>query len=120
MKLDSVIIGETRERKPVYGTVKANFSIFEKNISSSGLLNMVITDWNSKQIVYQQKFQGNYVWKDTWASYKGDDRALNKQQLAMTKRRESLPPPPNALFAEFTKPIYNQLVDNISYFYNNY
>ncbi|WP_175633679.1 hypothetical protein [Pedobacter ghigonis] len=120
LKRDSVVIGETRERKPIYGTVKATLSIFEKNISSSGLLDMSIMDWNTKKLVRQQKFPGTYVWRDSWASYKGDDRALSKQQLAMTKRRELLPPPPSTLFLEFTKPIYNQLVDDIGYYYNNY
>ncbi len=120
LKRDSVVIGETRDKKPVYGTVKATLSIFEKNISSSGLLDMSITDWKTRKLVHQQKFPGTYVWKDSWGSYKGDDRALTKLQLAITKRREQLPPPPNALFLEFTKTIYNQLVDDISYYYNNY
>lgn len=120
LKGDSVVIGETRERKPIYGTVKATLSIFEKQISSSGLLDMTISDWQSKKIVRQQKFPGTYVWVDSWANYKGDDRALTKQQLAMTRRREVVPPPPNALFLEFTKPIYSDLVNAISYFYNNY
>jgi hypothetical protein len=120
LKRDSVVIGETRDKKPVYGTVKATLSIFEKNISSSGLLDMSITDWKTRKLVRQQKFPGTYVWRDSWASYKGDDRALSNQQLAITRRRETLPPPPSALFLEFTKPIYNQLVDDISYYYNNY
>ena len=120
LKLDSVIIGETRDKKAVYGTVKATLSIFEKNISSSGLLDMTITDWQSRKIIKQQKFPGTYVWRDSWASYQGDDRALNNNQLAMTRRKEILPPPPGALFLEFTKPIYNQLVDDISAFYNSY
>ncbi|MDN3587814.1 hypothetical protein QWY86_14120 [Pedobacter aquatilis] len=120
LKRDSVVVGETRDRKPVYGTVKATLSIFEKNISSSGLLDMTISDWQSKKIVRQQKFPGTYIWSDSWASYKGDDRALSKQQLAMTRRREIVPPPPEALFLEFTKPIYSDLVNSISYFYNNY
>ncbi|RZK13993.1 MAG: hypothetical protein EOO86_19360, partial [Pedobacter sp.] len=120
LKRDSVVIGETRERKPIYGTVRATLSIFEKNISSSGLLDMTIMDWETKKIVRQQKFPGTYVWRDSWASYKGDDRALDKNQFAMTRRKEILPPPPSALFLEFTKPIYSQLVDNISGFYNNY
>lgn len=120
LKRDSVVIGETRERKPIYGTVRATLSIFEKNISSSGLLDMSIMDWQTKKIVRQQKFPGTYVWRDSWASYKGDDRTLDKHQLAMTRRKEILPPPPSALFLEFTKPIYSQLVDNISSFYNNY
>ena len=120
LKRDSVVIGETRERKPVYGTVKATLSIFDKNVSSSGLLDMTIMEWQSKKVIRQQKFPGTYVWRDSWASYKGDDRALDKNQLLLTRRKESLPPPPNVLFLEFTKPIYSQLVDQIGYFYNNY
>jgi hypothetical protein len=120
LERDSVVIGETRNKKPIYGTVKATLSIFEKNISSSGLLDLSITDWKTKKLVRQQKFPGTYIWKDSWASYKGDDRALSKQQLAMTRRKEQLPPPPSTLFLEFTKPIYNQFVEDISYYYNNY
>lgn len=120
IKRDSVEIGQTREGKPVYGTVRATLSIFEKNISSSGLLDMTITDWQSRKIVTQQKFPGTYVWRDSWASFKGDERALTKQQLALTRRKQILPPPPSTLFLEFTKPIYNQLVDQVSYFYSNY
>lgn len=120
LKRDSVVIGETRERKPIYGTVSATLSIFEKNISSSGLLDMTIMDWQSKKIVRQQKFPGTFVWRDSWGSYKGDDRALNKNQLAITRKREVLPPPPSTMFLEFTKPIYSQLIDNLSGFYNSY
>jgi len=120
LQRDSIVIGETRDKKPVYGSVKATLSIFDKNISSSGLLDLSITDWKTRKLVYQKKFPGTYVWRDSWASYKGDDRALTKQQLAITKRKEQLPPPPSALFLAFTKPIYNQLVDDISYYYNNY
>lgn len=120
LKRDSVVIGETRDRKPVYGTVKASLSIFDKKISSSGLLDLTITDWQSRKIIRQQKFPGTYVWQDSWANYKGDDRALSKQQIALCNRRESRPPEPGVLFLEFTKPIYSQLVSDISYFYNNY
>jgi len=120
LQRDSIVIGETRDKKPVYGSVKATLSIFDKNISSSGLLDLSITDWKTRKLVYQKKFPGTYVWRDSWASYKGDDRALTKPQLAITKRKEQLPPPPSALFLAFTKPIYNQLVDDISYYYNNY
>ncbi|GGH13687.1 hypothetical protein [Pedobacter zeae] len=120
LKRDSVVIGETRTKRPVYGTVKATLSIFEKNISSSGLLDMSITDWKTRKLLRQQKFPGTYIWCDSWASFQGDERALSKEQLIMTRRKETLPPPPSALFLEFTKPIYNQLVDDIGYYYANY
>lgn len=120
LKKDSVVIGQTRANGPIYGTVKATMSIFEKKVSSSGLLSLTITDWQSRKLLRQQRLAGTYVWQDSWATYKGDERALTKQQLAMTSKREVMPPAPATLFVEFTKPIYSQLVEEINYFYNKY
>lgn len=120
LKKDSVVISRGRTNDPVYGTVKATLSIFEKKITSSGLLALTITDWQTRKVLRQQRLAGAYVWQDSWASFKGDERALTKQQLAMTNRKEMLPPPPANLFLEFTKPIYGQLVDEVNYFYNKY
>lgn len=120
VKRDSVVIGETRTKAKVYGTVTATLSIFDKQVSSSGLLAMTIFDNQTQRIIRQQNIPGTYIWQDSWASYRGDDRALTNQQLQMTKRREIAPPPPATLFVEFTKPIYAQLVNEISNFYNRY
>jgi len=120
VKKDSVIIGESRNREKVYGTVRGTLSIFDKRVSSSGLLSMVISDLSTNKIIRQQKLPGTFVWQDNWATFKGDERALDRQQLAMTKRREVLPPPPATLFVEFTKPIYAQLVDQVNSFYSRY
>ncbi|WP_443945040.1 hypothetical protein ACJVDH_19305 [Pedobacter sp. AW1-32] len=120
LKRDSVVVGETRDRKPIYGTVKATLSVFEKQVGSTGVLDLTITDWKTHTKLRQQKFNGSYIWKDAWATYKGDDRALDKQQLAWTNKRELLPPSANALFLEFTKPIYSQLVNYIGGFYDGY
>jgi hypothetical protein len=120
MKRDSVIIGQTRQNKPIFATVKATFSTFNKEVASSGLLRLTITDLQTQRIMKQQRLTGTYVWQDSWSSYKGDDRALTNQQLKMTGKRELMPPSPDVLFIAFTKPIYNQLVDEVSYFYNQY
>ena len=120
LKKDSVVIGETRADGKVYGTVTATLSIFDKQVTSSGLLSFTILDYNSNRIVRQQKLPGTFIWQDSWASYRGDERALNNQQFNMTKRREILPPAPEALFIEFTKPIYAQLVDEVNSFYSRY
>lgn len=120
MKRDSVLIGESRANGKVYATVTATLTVFDKQVSSSGLLAMTIVDYQTNKIIRQQRLPGTFVWQDSWASYKGDDRALTNQQLQMTKRRELLPPAPATLFVEFTKPIYAQLVDEISSFYNRY
>jgi hypothetical protein len=120
MKKDSVIVGYTRTKRPIYGTVKANFSFFDKKISSSGLLSLMITDWDTRKVLKQQELSGTYVWQDNWARYRGDERALTHQQLKLICKREVLPPTPEVLFLEFTKPIYAQLVNEVNYFYNQF
>lgn len=120
LKRDSVKIGETRANGPIYGTVKASLSIFEKQVTSSGLLAMEVFDYQSKKILRQRKLAGSYVWADQWATFNGDERALTKEQIEITKRKELNPPAPSALFLEFTKPIYSQLVSEISNYYDRY
>jgi hypothetical protein len=116
---DSVKLG-TADGKNVYGTVRAKVSLFEKTISSAGLLNVEVTDWKTKNTLTQEKMQGSFVWSDKWGSYKGDERALSKEYQTLINRRESLAPLPQELFLEFTKPLYAQLTDKIRRFYSRY
>ena len=119
VKRDSVKLG-TSEGKDVYGTVKAQVSVFEKTISSAGLLNVKVIDWQTKNTLSHEKMEGTFVWQDKWGSYKGDERALSKEDKSLVKRREGFPPPPEELFIEFTKPLYAQLTEKIKRFYNRY
>ncbi len=114
---DSVKIGETRANGPIYGKVNATLSTFTKQVSSTGLLELKITDWESGKLLKTKRIGGSFVWEDQWANYKGDERALSKFQLSLVKKKERRPPPAADLFVEFTKPIYTQLVSEISTFY---
>lgn len=120
VKRDSVVIADRGVRGKVYGTVKATLSIFDKAVSSSGLLRYTIVDLTSDKVLRNQNLAGTFVWQDSWASFEGDSRALTKEQIALTRKKEILPPPPPDLFVEFTKPIYSQLTTAISNFYRNY
>ena len=119
LRRDSVVIGENRQGK-TYGTVYANYSVFEKQVTSSGLLNFAVIDLNTNKRLRNQKLVGTHVWIDQWAAYSGDRRALNVQQYNLTRKPEVMPPPPGNLFVEFTKPIYSQLVEQINAFYSRY
>lgn len=120
IKKENVLVGYTDQKRPVYSTVKARLSIFDKSISSGGLLDMSIIDARTNRPLHQQKMPGTFVWQDSWAAYTGDERALSKEQLAMCRKKEVMPPPPQTLFLEFTKPIYSQTVNAINGFYNRY
>jgi hypothetical protein len=120
---DSVRVGETKlEGKviPVYNTVKATLTTYRKEVTSSGLLSMVVIDGKTNGVLATRKFNGQHSWVSTWGRFNGDERALTAQQLALCKQKESQPPQNQDLFLEFTKPIFDQLVPAIKGFYASY
>ena len=117
---DSVKVGEVKmEGKlvPVYNTVKAKYTVTRKEVVSNGLLSMVVMDARTNGILAHKKFTGEFLWVSSWARFNGDERALNTQQLALCKQKETQPPGAQDLFLEFTKPIYNQLIPALKGFY---
>jgi len=120
---DSVKVGEAKvdgKTVPVYNTVKAKLTTYRKELTSNGLLSMVVVDAKTNGILTTQKFNGEFVWVSQWARFNGDERALTDQQLKICQLREQQPPHPQDLFLEFTKPIYNRLVPAVRGFYQNY
>jgi hypothetical protein len=120
---DSVKVGEAKiegKTVPVYNTVKAKFTTFRKELTSTGLLSMVVVDAKTNGILTTRKFSGQFVWISEWARFNGDERALSDDQLKICRLREQQPPNPQDLFLEFTKPIYNQLIPAVRGFYQNY
>ena len=109
---DSVKVGEVTDslgkKYAVYGEVKADLQRYEKTIESGGLLNIAIVDPNNQSILFQQKIPSTKEKKNDWATYQGDKRALTKEELALTREKELLPPPPQDLFYSFTRPLFDQ------------
>ncbi len=120
---DSVKTGEATvngKKVPVYDKVKAKLTHSRKTVKSGGELDMQIQDYTTQKIVYQTKIPGEYVWVSEWGSFNGDERALTPEQKRMTNSKELLPPAPQQLFVEFSKPIYNQLTNRLRGFYEKY
>ncbi len=121
---DSVKIGEVTVpeagKKPVYGTVKAKFKLSRKEVISKGLLSIRVIDANNSAVLLHRKFPGEFIWFSEWASFNGDERALTKEQLALSELSEVPPPPPQQLFIEFTKPIFSQLTGSVREFYSRF
>ncbi|MEO5909712.1 MAG: hypothetical protein ABIP95_02435 [Pelobium sp.] len=121
IKKDNIKIGVTRDslKKPIYATVTGKLTTFQKTITSSGLLDFQIRDMNGKMITHE-KMPGTFVWEDSWGVYRGDERALTNEDKVLLRRKETVPPAPQALFLEFTKPIYDQLINKVRRFYTSY
>ncbi|MBV4357139.1 hypothetical protein [Pinibacter aurantiacus] len=124
VKRDSVKIGTSRDKSgtpfDVYGTVTARVTAYTRNIDSRGLLDVYITDYTTNRSLASRRFTGGYTWATSWGSFNGDERALTVDELAMIGRQPGVPPPPQQLFVEFTKPLYTQATDFIRSFYSSY
>lgn len=121
---DSVVVGtvtlENGSKQNVYNTVKAKLTTFRRELTSKGVLDVMIIDLPVNSVVSQRKFPGQYVWFSEWGSFNGDERALTKEQLGICKLKPVMPPPHQELFVEFTKPLYAQLLPFLKSFYSKY
>jgi len=123
VKRDSVIVGTVDvggKKVNAYNTVKAQFTRYQREVSSGGKMHVRIIDATNSRVIEQRAFEGSYVWKNIWATYSGDDRALTNEQIKQTKSQAELPPPHQDLFIEFTKPIYTQVVSYVRSAYSKY
>jgi len=119
---DSVKVGTaTVEGKQVdvFGSVKAKYISHRREVVSSGQLKVQVLDAASRKPKAQKLIPGTYTWYSEWSSFNGDERALTKDQLERCKRRPAVPPPPQDLFIEFTKPIMDQMKGFVRSYYRN-
>lgn len=122
VKRDSVKVGTAKiegKTVAVYNTVTAKLNTFRREIKSGGLLSVRIFDQQNR-LIEQRNFSGEYVWYTTWSSFNGDERALTAEQIKQCERTADVPPSQQALFVEFTKPIYSQAYSYIRQFYTKY
>jgi hypothetical protein len=104
----------------VYGKVKATVRHFRKTITSRGVLNFRIVDAKTKAVISEERMPSESAWVSEWIIYNGDSRALSEEQIRLAQQRE-LPQPSNQdLFAEFTKPLFDQITTKLTAFYKNY
>ncbi len=118
---DSVVVGQYTndegEKFDVYNTVKAKVTTHRKTLRSAGVMNFEIRDAYSNRVLVQRKLPSEDIWSYEWGSFNGDERALNKKEIEMSKRREGPPPPPQTLFISFVDRIYDQINQSVRNFY---
>lgn len=122
VKRDSVKVGTATidgKKVDVYNTVSAKITTNVREIISRGVLSVRIYDANNN-LIQQKNFTGQYVWSTSWGNFNGDERALTTEQKNICNRDPQLPPSPQDMFVEFTKPIYTQASAYIKSFYSRY
>ena len=120
---DSVVVGAYTDNDgvshDVFGTVKAEVTTHQKTIRSAGFMNFEIRDAYTNRVLMQRKIPSEEIWRYEWGSFNGDKRALNDQEIRISRQKERLPPLPQDLFASFVDRIYDQITSNVRQFYNS-
>lgn len=119
---DSVRVGTATvngQKVEVYDRVKAKLTTHRREMISTGILVVQILNAGTEKPLASRKFPGTYTWVTEWANFNGDERALTAQQVALCKKKPALPPPPQELFLEFTRPIFDQLKSFLRTYYRN-
>jgi tetratricopeptide (TPR) repeat protein len=101
-------------------TVKATLFITKKTVASTGMLDYRIVEVNDNRVLRQDRVPGSFTWQNQFGTYRGDERALSDADRALIGGRDIPPPPPQDLFMELTRPIYDRLANDLRSFYSRY
>jgi hypothetical protein len=108
-----------KDGQKIYGTVKAKIRVSEKTIVGGGVLDFRVFDDVSRNVITHEKMPSSYTWRARWATFEGDKRALNKEELELIGLKEIYPPSPQIMFEEFTAQLYDQVISKIRNYYKN-
>lgn len=101
-------------------TYRAKLKIFTEKVTSGGVVDLKIIDYPTGKLLVNDRVPGEYIWINQFAMFVGDEKALSDEEFRLTKQKALTPPPPQALFIEFTKPIYDRLTGRILSFFKQY
>jgi len=103
-----------------YKTYKAKLKIYTDEVLSGGSLRVRIVEPATDKLLSDNIFPGTFSWVNQYAMFVGDEEALDKEQLRLTKGGVLPLPPQQDLFIEFTKPIYGQLTPYLKRFFSRF
>jgi len=118
IKREQVINGQTFLS---YEKVWAEIGIKEKTLRSTAVLELIITDTETGQILFNQSLQAEYIWKSKWATLRtGDIRATTPEQQGLLAQQEAIVPNYQTLFDALQTNIFNQLKVKVNGYYKAY
>lgn len=106
--------GRVDEKKqPIYETVTATLYITEKIVRANGNLTLRIFDAKNNRNVLWDNFPANYTWREQYANYRGDSRALSGYELAMINNSGYADPSRYDIFSNVLREVYPRLVNRV-------
>jgi len=120
-KLEKKVKIESRDTTRIqYKTYTAKIKTFTDQVFSGGTLRVRIIESSPNKLLSDELIPGSFTWVNQYAMFVGDSEALDKNQLDLTRRKVLPLPPQQDLFIEFTKPIYDQLIQKLNQFFRRY
>lgn len=117
---DSVLIESGRNQKPKYGTVSATVIEHTVAYSSNASLAIFIRENQQENPIRTEVLSNGFIWEDRWATYRGDERALNKKAQKLVNQKPQPRPGPDFLFESTAEPLYGKAVDFLKRYYAGY
>ncbi len=105
--------GVNADKKPVYTTVYATLYITQKSVQARGTLTCRITDPQTNRTLLYETYPGGYNWREEYATYRGDSRALSSYDWALVNNSNFRDPTRNNLFNEVLRQVYPRLINSI-------
>jgi hypothetical protein len=99
---------------------KGKIKILTDQVASGGLLELKAVEFQSQKIVFTDKIQGQYTWKNQYGIFVGDNEVLDKDLINILNNKMVMPPPAQDMFVLFTKPIFNQLTGKLTNYFRQY
>ena len=119
---DSVSVGEktvNNQKVPVRQLITASVTFYEKQITNSGTLKLVILDAGSNAEISNSNIVSQLGWSDRWASCAGDTRAIPQGIKGLCGKQE--PYPGNGqLISQTKRDLDTKLASALHGFYRNY
>lgn len=120
-KVEKRVKVETKDTTKVeYKNYVAKLKTFSDKVESRGSLRIQIFEASTENLLIDDILPGAFTWMNEYALFVGDQEALDKKQLELTKRKAIPLPPEQDLFIEFTKPVYSQLTTRLNRFFQRY
>ncbi|WP_319480532.1 hypothetical protein [uncultured Draconibacterium sp.] len=101
-------------------TYHAKLKTYTDEVISGGRLNYRIVDFQNDKLLRDNLIPGSFTWVNQYAIFAGDEEALSDAQYALTQQKVVPLPPHQDLFIEFTRPIYEQLTNELNSFFRRY
>ncbi len=107
------------KKEPVYEKVRAEVRVYTRSyrVTAEGVVQ--VTDVKSNGLAMNETIQGDANWTWQWATYSGDQRALNDNQRNLAKRKEAWPDR-DELAKNARQDLVNNITNTVRRFYSSY